>query len=79
VLVKMKQTAEAYIGQKLTDAVITCPAYFNDSQRTSTKDAGTIAGTACGTPVTPTYHPCNTSCDTAVTPLYGKKKKTKKF
>merc|ERR1712168_307151 len=44
VLVKMKKTAEAYLGCDVTDAVVTVPAYFNDSQRTSTKDAGTIAG-----------------------------------
>lgn len=44
VLMKMKETAEAYLGEKVTDAVITCPAYFNDSQRQSTKDAGKIAG-----------------------------------
>jgi len=44
VLVKMKQTAEDYLGQKVTDAVITVPAYFNDSQRQATKDAGKIAG-----------------------------------
>ncbi|XP_071127801.1 heat shock protein 68-like [Mytilus edulis] len=44
VLVKMKETAEAYLGQKVTDAVITVPAYFNDSQRLATKDAGFIAG-----------------------------------
>ena len=44
ILVKMKQTAEDYLGQKLTDAVITVPAYFNDSQRQATKDAGKIAG-----------------------------------
>jgi molecular chaperone DnaK len=44
VLIKMKETAEAYLGEKVTDAVITCPAYFNDSQRQSTKDAGKIAG-----------------------------------
>ena len=44
ILGKMKETAEAYIGEKVTDAVITVPAYFNDSQRQSTKDAGTIAG-----------------------------------
>ncbi|XP_033126365.1 heat shock 70 kDa protein IV-like [Anneissia japonica] len=44
VLTKMKETAEAYIGKKLTDAVITVPAYFNDSQRQATKDAGVIAG-----------------------------------
>lgn len=44
VLVKMKQTAEAYIGQTIKDAVITVPAYFNDSQRQATKDAGAIAG-----------------------------------
>jgi len=44
VLIKMKETAEAYLGEKVTDAVITVPAYFNDSQRQSTKDAGRIAG-----------------------------------
>merc|ERR1719264_773432 len=44
VLVKMKKTAEAYLGCEVTDAVVTVPAYFNDSQRTSTKDAGQIAG-----------------------------------
>ena len=44
VLGKMKQTADDYLGEKVTDAVITVPAYFNDSQRQSTKDAGRIAG-----------------------------------
>ena len=44
VLVKMKETAEAYLGQSVKDAVITVPAYFNDSQRQATKDAGRIAG-----------------------------------
>jgi len=44
VLTKMKEIAEAYIGNKVTDAVITVPAYFNDSQRQATKDAGQIAG-----------------------------------
>jgi len=44
VLGKMKQTAEDYLGEKVTDAVITVPAYFNDSQRQATKDAGKIAG-----------------------------------
>ena len=44
VLVKMKEIAEAYLGTKVTDAVITVPAYFNDSQRQATKDAGAIAG-----------------------------------
>ena len=44
VLAKMKQTAEDYLGEKVTDAVITVPAYFNDSQRQATKDAGRIAG-----------------------------------
>ena len=44
VLTKMKETAEAYLGKKVKDAVITVPAYFNDSQRQATKDAGTIAG-----------------------------------
>jgi len=44
VLTKMKEIAEAYIGESVTDAVITVPAYFNDSQRQATKDAGQIAG-----------------------------------
>ncbi len=44
VLTKMKQTAEDYLGEKVTEAVVTVPAYFNDSQRQATKDAGRIAG-----------------------------------
>jgi heat shock protein 1/8 len=44
VLVKMKETAEAYLGGTVKDAVVTVPAYFNDSQRQATKDAGSIAG-----------------------------------
>src|SRR5215210_5820286 len=44
VLQKLKQAAEDYLGEKVTDAVITVPAYFNDSQRQATKDAGRIAG-----------------------------------
>jgi len=44
VLIKMKEIAEAYLGKKVSDAVITVPAYFNDSQRQATKDAGTISG-----------------------------------
>jgi len=44
VLVKMKEIAEAYLGKKVANAVITVPAYFNDAQRQATKDAGTIAG-----------------------------------
>nr|AIJ27588.1 heat shock protein 70 [Chaetomorpha valida] len=43
VLVKMKETAESYLGETITNAVVTVPAYFNDSQRQATKDAGTIA------------------------------------
>ncbi|HNT28698.1 MAG TPA: Hsp70 family protein, partial [bacterium] len=43
-LQKMKETAESYLGEAVTDAVITVPAYFNDSQRQATKDAGAIAG-----------------------------------
>ena len=43
-LTKMKEIAEAYLGETVTDAVITVPAYFNDSQRQATKDAGTISG-----------------------------------
>jgi L1 cell adhesion molecule like protein len=44
VLIKMKETAEAYLGGKVADAVVTVPAYFNDSQRQATKDSGAIAG-----------------------------------
>src|SRR5882757_8066593 len=44
ILTKMKETAEAYLGSKVTQAVITVPAYFNDAQRQATKDAGRIAG-----------------------------------
>jgi len=44
VLMKMKQTAEDFLGRKVNDAVVTVPAYFNDAQRQATKDAGTIAG-----------------------------------
>ncbi|MBU0631354.1 molecular chaperone DnaK [bacterium] len=44
ILTKLKEDAESYLGEKVTDAVITVPAYFNDAQRKATKDAGTIAG-----------------------------------
>src|SRR5262249_54014184 len=44
ILQKMKQTAEEYLGEKVTEAVVTVPAYFNDSQRQATKDAGRVAG-----------------------------------
>ena len=44
VLTKMKETAESYLGHTVSNAVVTVPAYFNDSQRQATKDAGTIAG-----------------------------------
>ena len=44
ILIKLKEDAEAYLGESVTDAVITVPAYFNDSQRKATKEAGTIAG-----------------------------------
>ena len=47
VLTKMKEVAEAYLGDTVSEAVITVPAYFNDSQRQSTKDAATIAGLKC--------------------------------
>ena len=47
VLQKLKQTAEEYLGSQVTDAVITVPAYFNDTQRQATKDAGKIAGLKC--------------------------------
>ena len=44
VLIKMRETAEAFLGKTIKDAVVTVPAYFNDSQRQATKDAGVIAG-----------------------------------
>merc|ERR1719253_539708 len=44
ILVKMKEIAESYLGKDVPSAVVTVPAYFNDSQRASTKDAGSIAG-----------------------------------
>jgi len=44
ILYKMKEVAEAYLGETVKDAVITVPAYFNDAQRQATKDAGAIAG-----------------------------------
>lgn len=44
ILGKMKEVAEAYLGEKVNNAVVTVPAYFNDAQRAATKDAGTIAG-----------------------------------
>jgi molecular chaperone DnaK len=44
VLAKMKQTAEDYLGEAVSEAIVTCPAYFNDAQRQATKDAGRIAG-----------------------------------
>ena len=46
ILQKMKKTAEDYLGQEVTEAVITVPAYFSDSQRQATKEAGQIAGLA---------------------------------
>ena len=44
ILIKMKQIAENYLGEEINHAVVTVPAYFNDAQRSATKDAGTIAG-----------------------------------
>ena len=44
VLMKMKETAEAYLGKPITEAIVTVPAYFNDAQRQATKDAGRISG-----------------------------------
>lgn len=44
ILRKMKETAEAYLGKTVSNAVVTVPAYFNDAQRRATKDAGIIAG-----------------------------------
>ena len=49
ILQKMKKTAEDYLGQEVKEAVITVPAYFNDSQRQATKEAGEIAGSYCST------------------------------
>ena len=47
ILVKMKEVAEAYLGKEIKNAVVTVPAYFNDSQRQATKDAAVIAGINC--------------------------------
>lgn len=55
VLRKMKETADAYLGREVKDAVITVPAYFNDSQRQATKDAGMIAGWYQWYRITPFY------------------------
>ena len=44
ILTKMKEVADAFLGEEIVDAVVTVPAYFNDAQRQATKDAGTIAG-----------------------------------
>ena len=49
ILTKLKEAAEAYLGQKVTEAVITVPAYFNDAQRQATKDAGQDRGSGCQT------------------------------
>jgi molecular chaperone DnaK len=46
ILMKLKKDAEAFLGETVTEAVITVPAYFNDSQRQATKDAGRVAGLA---------------------------------
>ena len=54
-LQKMKETAEGYLGEDVTEAVITVPAYFNDAQRQATKDAGKIAGTGCSQNYKRTY------------------------
>ena len=64
VLVKMKETAEAYLGKKVTKAVVTVPAYFNDAQRNSTKDAGHISGMEVSTffapsPLLPSLFSCS--------------------
>ena len=47
ILGKMKETAEAFLGRELKNAVVTVPAYFTDAQRSATKDAGTISGQSC--------------------------------
>lgn len=44
IIAQLKKDAESYLGEEVTEAVITCPAYYNDSQRQATKDAGTVAG-----------------------------------
>ena len=56
ILQKMKETAEAYLGQSVTQAVITVPAYFNDAQRQATKDAGRIAGLSAENPIAIDYY-----------------------
>ena len=58
ILQKMKKTAEDYLGQEVTEAVITVPAYFNDSQRQATKEAGEIAGLTCATNYKRAYSRC---------------------
>ena len=58
ILQKMKKTAEDYLGQEVTEAVITVPAYFNDAQRQATKEAGEIAGLECS----PYYQRAYCSC-----------------
>ena len=57
VLMKLKKDAEAYLGETVTEAVITVPAYFNDSQRQATKDAGRIAGLEVNVLLTSRLHP----------------------
>ena len=63
ILTKMKQTAEEYLGEKVTEAVITVPAYFNDAQRQATKDAGTHcrARPCCGSSTNPPRPPWPTA------------------
>ena len=65
VLAKMKETTEAYLGKKVTHAIITVPAYFNDAQRQATKDTGT-------TMLMRLVEPANTNrCHVHLAPLYG--------
>lgn len=63
ILTKMKETAEAYLGEKVTQAVITVPAYFNDAQRQATKDAGPYRG-----PGSAAYHQRADGCFSGIRP-----------
>ncbi|EEC83049.1 hypothetical protein OsI_28153 [Oryza sativa Indica Group] len=70
VLTRMKETAEAYLGEKVTRAVVTVPAYFNDAQRQATKDAGVIAGLTTAGGVMAKLIPRNTVVPTKKTQVF---------
>ncbi|KAG6807645.1 hypothetical protein H0H92_006847 [Tricholoma furcatifolium] len=72
VLGKMKETAEAYLGEKVTHAVITAPAYFNDAQRQATKDAGTLPGLRSSLSVIPPVSPRFSSFSRSSSTFNGK-------